>query len=143
MGLPDPSLVYLSTEAVSEAISQQARKECWEAMLAGKYIHADIKTEAFEPTYMFDPSLTNQDQKILLAFRMGTMYFKRRYSKMFEDVLCPFCSVEDDTLDHSLTCLKNPVRKPRTKELEDMLPYLRELDKLREEKFSCGLFPGL
>ena len=143
VGLPDPSLVYLSTEAVSEAISQQARKECWEAMLAGKYIHADIKTEAFEPTYMFDPSLTNQDQKILLAFRMGTMYFKRRYSKMFEDVLCPFCSVEDDTLDHSLTCLKNPVRKPRTKELEDMLPYLRELDKLREEKFSCGLFPGL
>ena len=73
-----------------------------------------IKAERNRPEYIFDATISNLDQRIWLIHRLGSLDWKKRYRNRHNNTECPFfnCS-QDDTFDHSLVCLENPVKKPR------------------------------
>ena len=140
IGLPDPSKVYLSTEAVGEAVKSAARLEMWESVTSSRTVNKVVLAERYQPMYIYDETLSNLDQKIILCWRLGYAEFKTRYSHKFSNTECIFCS-KPDTFEHSLRCPHNPVKKPRSlKDMTEMVRYLKELHRLRLEIIGHGLF---
>ena len=133
--------VYLSTETISEAVWRASRTECWESLASGKYVSMMIKAERNRPEYIFDATISNLDQRIWLIHRLGSLDWKKRYRNRHNNTECPFfnCS-QDDTFDHSLVCLENPVKKPRkVEDRQEVTEYLKALHRVRLELTGVGL----
>ena len=55
-------------------------------------------------------------------------------------VLGLFNCSQDDTFDHSLVCLENPVKKPRkVEDRQEVTEYLKALHRVRLELTGVGL----
>ena len=142
-GLPDPCTVPLSSECISERVKEVARKDMWESVIAGKYLNTSVKTLHNYPAYIFDDYLSNHQQKILFCFRLGILEFKSRFKSKFNNTRCIYsqCPADEDSLNHSLVCLFNPVQKPNNRyNLTEMLKYLEALHKERMEKVAIPLY---
>ena len=92
------------------------------------------------PDYFYNAAMTNHEQKIWLAFRLGILEFWKRFAGKHKSTECIFndCK-EEDTLGHSIECKRNPV-KLKNKRNSDMLKYLRELHTVRLAWVGVGLY---
>ena len=89
----------------------------------------------------FYATISNLDQRIWLIHRLGSLDWKKRYRNRHNNTECPFfnCS-QDDTFDHSLVCLENPVKKPRkVEDRQEVTEYLKALHRVRLELTGVGL----
>ena len=138
--IPDPAEVWVSTETVSEAVWRAARSQMWESVVSSKHIRAPVLAERTTPDYFFDTTMSNHDQMIWFAYRLGILEFKRRFSNKYLDKDCIYKDCrEEDTLDHSLECEYNPV-KLRGSGDGHMLEYLKELHESRVAEWGVGLY---
>ena len=130
----------MSSETIGDAVRKAARLEMWESVVSSKYVNRVILEEKNTPSYFYNSGMTDHEQKIWLAFRLGILEFRKRYSKKYQSVECIFegCS-SDDTFQHSLECEKNPVKLGGKKD-SDMLQYLKELHSLRLSEVGMGLY---
>ena len=140
LGLPDPSKVPLSTDTVSEAVKDAARLEMWESVVSSKYITVEVKGEKFTPAYFYNTNMTSHEQKIWLSYRLGILEFRKRYAGKHKTTKCIFTNCRsEDTLEHSLVCEENPVKKKGDKD-SDMLEYLKTLHSLRLHLVGLGVY---
>ena len=91
------------------------------------------------PDYFFYEHWSNHEQLIWFSYRLGILEFRRRYSHKYKTVNCVYGCAEDDTLDHSLECVSNPV-KLRGQKKGDMLKYLKELHSERLNVTGIGIY---
>ena len=111
----------------------------WESVVSSKYISVEVKAERYIPDYFFDKEMTNNEQLIWFSYRLGILEFRRRYSRKYSSVQCIYGCPEDDTLDHSKQCERNPV-KLKGKGDRNMLKYLKELNSERLAKVGVGVY---
>ena len=137
--LPDPAKYPISTEMVGERVKEVARLEMWKSVISSKYINVEVKAERYIPRYFFDNSLTNHQQLIWFSYRLGILEFRRRYSKKYSSVQCIYGCEEDDTMEHSKECEKNPV-KLRGQSDGEILKFLTELHSERLQRTGIGLY---
>ena len=79
----------------------------------------------------------------MFCFRLGILEFKSRFKSKFNNTRCIYsqCPADEDSLNHSLVCLFNPVQKPNNRyNLTEMLKYLEALHKERMEKVAIPLY---
>ena len=56
--------------------------------------------------YLKDPKISVQESKNLFRFRTRTANFKTNMKSSYQCLLCPLCSLESDTQEHSMQCTK-------------------------------------
>ena len=141
LGLPDPCSVKISAERIAEYVKAAAREEMWESIMTSKYVRAEVKTAGNFPSYLYMEELSNHQQKVALCYRLGLLEFKTRFSGKYSNVRCIYDCEENDTLEHSLLCPMNPVKRPKNKEnLGEMIKYLTELHRVRMEEVGVPLY---
>ena len=142
VGLPDPTTVLISAESAGDAINTAAREDLWESVMASRWVHIQVKSTKYTPDYIYDRELSGFEQKLWLAFRLGILNFKRRYSKRFNNVECIWeqCQ-QDDTFQHTLVCPYYELDRPTDLEnMNQVIPYLVKLSKAREAVMGEQLY---
>ena len=112
----------------------------WESVVSSKYITVEVKGEKFTPAYFYNTNMTSHEQKIWLSYRLGILEFRKRYAGKHKTTKCIFSNCRsEDTLEHSLVCEENPVKKKGDKD-SDMLEYLKTLHSLRLHLVGLGVY---
>ena len=139
LGIQDPANCPVSNETLGEAVRDAARSEMWESVISSKYINIQVRTERGVPNYFYNTNLTNHEQKIWLAYRLGILEFRKRFSRKYPETNCIYGCEDDDTLDHSIQCEENPIKLSGDGNGE-MLEYLRELHSERLKVVGIGVY---
>ena len=130
LGLNDPASCPILTEA-----------EMWESIVSSKYVQVQVRNERYVPSYFYNADLTNHEQKLWFSYRLGVLEFRRRYAAKYKTTKCIYDECEEeDTLEHSLSCPKNPVKLGEEGSQSDMLKYLKELHLERERVVGVGIY---
>ena len=141
LDLPDPCSVRICSETIGERVKEAARAEMWESIVTAKYVRDEVKDENNFPGYMYDETLSNHQQKIIFCYRLGLLEFKSRYKAKFTNTRCIYNGCEEeDSLEHSFYCEKNPVRRPAGTEWWQMVEYLEQLHLERVRAVGLPLY---
>ena len=132
LGLPDPTETYISAECISEAIWDGARKAMFQKIATGSH-NLRMTVNRSKPDYIYNENLSNLEQKLVFAWRLGILQFKTRYRRLFNNTKCIFnpCDGEDCLQHYVYSCryldLARPLDPQNTTEMRIFLVGLHSL----------------